>query len=119
MLLAASIVCPEKNGQLSNISLSANTVAERISDLSSNIYDQLREKAKRFHAYSVALDESTDITDTAQLEIYVRGVEDNFEVMEELLTVIPMHGQTTTQDIFCQLCDAIVDAVCHGRGLLE
>ena len=72
-----------------------------------------------FHAYSVALDESTDITDTAQLEIYVRGVEDNFEVMEELLTVIPMHGQTTTQDIFCQLCDAIVDAVCHGRGLLE
>ena len=70
-------------------------MAEHISDLSNNIYDQLREKAKRFHAYSVALDESTDITDTAQLEIYVRGVEDHFEVMEELLTVIPMHGQTT------------------------
>ena len=30
--------------------------------------------------------------------------------MEELLTVIPMHGQTTTQEIFHQLCDAIVDA---------
>ena len=39
--------------------------------------------------------ESTDITDTAQLAIYVRGVEENFEVMEVLLTVIPMHGQTT------------------------
>ena len=70
MLLAASIVCPEKKGQFSNISLSANTVAERISDLSSNIYDQLHEKAKRFHA-SVALDEIRDITDTAQLAIYV------------------------------------------------
>ena len=113
MLLAASIVCPEKKGQFSNISLSANTVAERISDLSSNIYDQLHEKAKRSHAYSVALDESTDITDTAQLAIYVRGVsevQENFEVMEEWLTVIPMHGQTTAQEISRQLCDAVVDA---------
>ncbi|XP_074513446.1 general transcription factor II-I repeat domain-containing protein 2A-like [Sebastes fasciatus] len=42
--------------------------------------------------------------------MYVRGVDDNFEVMEELLTVIPMHGQTTAQEIFRQLCDAIVDA---------
>ena len=30
--------------------------------------------------------------------------------MEELLTVIPMYGQTTAQEIFRQLCDAIVDA---------
>ncbi|XP_076850343.1 general transcription factor II-I repeat domain-containing protein 2A-like [Brachyhypopomus gauderio] len=30
--------------------------------------------------------------------------------MEELLTVIPLHGQTTAQEIFWKLCDAIVDA---------
>ena len=58
---------------------------------------------------SVALDESTDVTDTAQLAIYVRGVDDKFEVMEELLKVTPMHGHTTAQDIFRQLCDAIVE----------
>lgn len=110
ILEAASIVCPEKKGQFSHISLSANTVAERISDLSSNIYDQLCEKAKCFDAYSIALDDSTDITDTAQLTMYVRGVDDNFEVTEELLTVIPMYGQTTAQEIFRQLCDAIVNA---------
>ncbi|XP_071060599.1 general transcription factor II-I repeat domain-containing protein 2A-like [Pseudochaenichthys georgianus] len=109
MLQAASIVCPEKNGQFNNISLSANTVAERISDLSSDIYDQLCDKAKLFCAYSVALDESTDITDTAQLAMYVCGVDDKFEVTEELLTVKPMHGQTTAQEIFQQLCDAIAD----------
>ncbi|KAL3831818.1 hypothetical protein ACJMK2_023520 [Sinanodonta woodiana] len=110
MLQAASIVCPENKGRLSNISLSTNTVAERISELSSNIYDQLCEKGKRFHAYSVALDESTDVTATAQLAIYVHGVDDKFEVMEELLKVTPMHGHTTSQDIFRKLCDAIVDA---------
>ncbi|KAJ8248095.1 hypothetical protein GJAV_G00238250 [Gymnothorax javanicus] len=42
--------------------------------------------------------------------MYVCGVDDNFEVMEELLTVIPRHGQTTVQEIFRQVCDAIVDA---------
>ena len=50
MLQAASMVYPEKKGQFSNISISANTVAERISDMSANIYDQLREKAKHFHS---------------------------------------------------------------------
>ncbi len=54
MLIAASKVRPEKKGQFGNISLSVNTVAERISDLPENIYDHLREKAERFYAYSVA-----------------------------------------------------------------
>ncbi|XP_071979042.1 general transcription factor II-I repeat domain-containing protein 2-like [Engystomops pustulosus] len=110
MLQAASIISPEKKGQFSNVSLSANTVAERISDLSSDIYDQLCEKIKCFSVYSVALDETTDITDTAQLAIYVRGVDDNFEVTEELLSLVPMHGQTTAQEIFHQLCDAFQNA---------
>lgn len=117
MLQAASIVCPEKKAQFSNISISANTVAERISDMSGNIYDQLREKAKHFHSYSLALDESTDVTDTAQLAIYVRGVDNNFEVTEELLSVIAMHGQTTAQEIFRQLCDSIEDAGLQWKGL--
>ncbi|XP_016898365.1 general transcription factor II-I repeat domain-containing protein 2-like [Cynoglossus semilaevis] len=110
ILQAASIICPEKKSQFSNMSLSANTVAERISDLSSDIYQQLCEKAKCFDAYSVALDESTDITDTAQLTIYLRGVDSNFEVTEELLTVIPMHGRTTANEISRHLCDAIENA---------
>lgn len=70
-------------------------MAEGISDVSSNIYDQLCEKAKYFRGYSVALD---DTTDTTQLAIYVFGIDDNFEVTEELLTVIPMSGQTTAQE---------------------
>jgi len=85
VLQAAHIVCPEKKVQFNNISLSANTVAERISGLSSDIYDQMRQQ--------------TSQTDTSQLAIYVRGVDDNFELMEELLTVIPMHGQTPAKDI--------------------
>ena len=33
-----------------------------------------------FHLFSIALDESTDIQGTAQLLIYLRGNDENFEI---------------------------------------
>ena len=49
--------------------------------------------------YSMALDESTDTTDIAQLSIFVRGVINNFEVIQELLEMCSMEGTTTGQHI--------------------
>ncbi|KAK0154684.1 Protein kinase C alpha type [Merluccius polli] len=74
----------------------------------------LRDKAKSFTAFSVALDETTDATDNAQLAIFIRGVDDRFEVTEELLSVCPMHGHTKAKDIFQQLCDTMDGLVCCG-----
>ena len=71
---------------------------------------QLCVKGKSFSAYSVALDESTDINDNAQLAIFFCGVNIQFEVTEELLCVKTMQGRTTAKDIFEQLCDAIEHA---------
>ncbi len=48
MLKVGDILCPEKKKLFNN--LSANTVAERITELSSDIYDQLRRKAIVFIA---------------------------------------------------------------------
>ena len=50
--------------------------------------------------FIVAIDESTDVCDTAQLAIFIRGVTKGFEVVEELLDLCPMKGTTTGQDIF-------------------
>lgn len=55
----------------------------------------------------MALDESTDATDNAQLAILIRGVDDRFEVTEELLSLCLMHGHTKAKDLFQQLCDAM------------
>ena len=35
--------------------------------------------------FSLALDESADISDVAQLSIFMRGIDDNFNVFEELI----------------------------------
>lgn len=46
------------------------------------------------------MDESTDISDTAQLLIFIRGVDENFEITEELLSLQSIKGTTTGLDIF-------------------
>ena len=51
----------------------------------------------------MAADESTDRTDTAQLSIFIRGLDAQFSVTEELLDLKSIHGTTTGQDIFTQV----------------
>uniref|UniRef100_A0AAY4BEV8 SPIN-DOC-like zinc-finger domain-containing protein n=1 Tax=Denticeps clupeoides TaxID=299321 RepID=A0AAY4BEV8_9TELE len=66
MLKVCDEVCPDKRQLFSNVSLSRNTIAERVDELSINLKEQLVKKGKEFIAYSLAVDESTDISDIAQ-----------------------------------------------------
>ena len=50
--------------------------------------------------YSLALDKSTNQTDTAQLAIFVRGVDNNFDVFEKRLSVALLKDRTTGEDMF-------------------
>uniref|UniRef100_G3N7N2 DUF4371 domain-containing protein n=1 Tax=Gasterosteus aculeatus TaxID=69293 RepID=G3N7N2_GASAC len=99
-LKAAEIVCPEKRQAFANISLTRNTVTDRIADLSADLDSQKKHKVKSFVAFSVAIDESTDITDVAQLAIFIRGV-------DEFLELVPMTDTTTANDIFSAVVEAL------------
>ena len=103
----AGIMCPEKLHDFNNVSLSRNTVARRIEDLSANVKHQVSHKACAFDFYSIACDESTDTADTAQLLIFLRGLDDNFCFTEELLDLRSLKGTTTDKDIFKAVFDAI------------
>ena len=48
----------------------------------------------------LALDESTDQGDTAQLVIFIRGIDENLNVTEEMLDLCHMKGTTTGRDIY-------------------
>ncbi|CAN7976684.1 unnamed protein product, partial [Ixodes persulcatus] len=50
--------------------------------------------------YSLALDESTDVCDTSQVLVFIRGVDSEFNVTEELVSVHSMYGTVTGEDIF-------------------
>ncbi|UYV82126.1 EPM2AIP1 [Cordylochernes scorpioides] len=93
-------MCPEKVNLLKTVSMSANTVARSVENIAENISSQLFDKNGHVEWFSLALDESTDVSDTAQVLIYIRGVDKSYEVHEELLDMYSIHGTTTGTDIF-------------------
>ena len=75
-------------------------MAKMVSDISANLDSQLKKKVESFVIFSVALDESTDISDVAQQAIFIRGVDETLSVTEEFLGLVPMIDTITVNDNF-------------------
>ena len=77
-------------------------VSRRTNDLSENIKKTLKKRLKSCEAFSLTLEESADISDTAQLVIFIRAVTAGFDIVEEFLDMASLSSTTTGQDIFEQ-----------------
>lgn len=75
MVDAVSVVCPKVIPKVEAITLSRRTVVCCIGAMASNIQEQLLTASSKFQWFAIALDESNDIQDTAQLLIYIRGID--------------------------------------------
>ena len=85
--------------QIKGLQLSDTTIRRRIEQIGNDIRGQLNADVSAAPCFSIALDESTDICDVAQLCVWVRfPKEDSFR--EELLCLLPLQGQTREEDIF-------------------
>ncbi|KAL6463909.1 hypothetical protein MHYP_G00283000 [Metynnis hypsauchen] len=98
---------PEKLKLFQNVSLSRRTVSDRIGDMAQDIEKSLKDSVKDFEFCSLALDETTDITNTSQLAIFVRGIMADFNTREDLLSLVGMHDTTKGEDIFEKLIIAM------------
>ncbi|KAB0790551.1 hypothetical protein PPYR_15047, partial [Photinus pyralis] len=81
LIEVANILCPENSKKFEQISLSRRTVTRRIDSMAEDI-------------------KSTDISDTAQLAIFIRAIDENFTITEELLALQAMKDTTRGDDIF-------------------
>ncbi|XP_076346237.1 general transcription factor II-I repeat domain-containing protein 2A-like isoform X1 [Tachypleus tridentatus] len=86
--------------KVNEIALSKQTITRRIEELSHDVFEQLKERVHACSFFSLALDESADICDVAQLSIFIRGIDDNFNIFEELIGLESLHGKTRGSDIF-------------------
>jgi hypothetical protein len=101
------IIVSRKKRCVSDVSLSARTVARRIDDIGDFTLSCLKNKYQSFTKFSLALDESADACDTVQLLIFVRGIDAEFEIIEELAGLQSLKGTTTGEDIFQKLCETL------------
>ena len=84
-------------------SLSGFTVSCRTNDLSDNVEQTSKERLELCEAFSPALNESTDISDTAQLVFFIRTVTAGFNIAKEFLDFPPASFfSTTTGQYICQ-----------------
>nr|XP_025720485.1 general transcription factor II-I repeat domain-containing protein 2 isoform X2 [Callorhinus ursinus] len=103
LLGSSEIVGPEQKQAFANVSPNETAAVQPIEDMAGNLWEKLREKIKSFVAYSIAIDEITDINNTTQLAIFIRGVDENFDVSEELLDTVPMTGTKSGNEIFLRV----------------
>ena len=107
MVQTADILCPEIKSKFEKVSISRRTVTRRVELIDENIASQLNKKSDSFELYSLALDESTDVKDTAQLLIFIRGIDDSFAITEEFLTMESLKGTTRGEDLYNQVSAVI------------
>ncbi|KAJ3582236.1 hypothetical protein NHX12_015717 [Muraenolepis orangiensis] len=68
--------------------------------MAEDVRGQIAQRASHFSAFSIACDESTDVSDSAQLLVFLRGVNEDFEVCQELAGLETLKGTTKGVDIF-------------------
>ena len=83
--------------------LALQSFTRGIGDLSQDIENALEMKISQCELYSIALDESTDISDTAQVSVFITGNRNNFEVTEELLEMCSMCKQQQDNTLLTKL----------------
>jgi hypothetical protein len=89
-----------------DIALSRNTVMRRIDEMADDVNKQIFQRMTNCFYLSFALDESCDVSDTAQLCIYMRCVNEEFNITEELLD-IRQHISSKGEDVFRETKDVI------------
>ena len=94
------IVCgDDAAAKIESVPLSNSTIASRISDISDNIKSQLIQEIRNSKYFSLQLDETTDVSDDAQLLAYVR-YQSSTTLAEEFLFCKTLTTTTTGADIF-------------------
>ena len=69
-------------------------------DLSQHVSCKLKTHIDKCSYFSLAMDESVDVTDISELMIFARLVNENFNFQEELLAIHPLTDATNESNIY-------------------
>ncbi|KAJ8881122.1 hypothetical protein PR048_017595 [Dryococelus australis] len=80
----------------------------RTAEISKQLEAQLSKEIAQSKYFSVTLDESTDITDVCQVLIFIKTVDEQISIKEELIDLVPLPTSAKGSDIYSAL-DSVVE----------
>ncbi|XP_065651104.1 protein FAM200C-like [Hydra vulgaris] len=111
---------PDKVDKYKQLPLSRRTIMDRQHELATNSSEQLISICQMEDAYySIALDESTDVTDSTQLLLFIRVITADFKSYEELFALATLKGKTQGCDIFAAFIEKISQAQLQLKNLVS
>ncbi|KAM8718054.1 hypothetical protein ACLKA7_004714 [Drosophila subpalustris] len=87
----------EMSKLVAEVPLSRRTMTRRVNAISGQLKETLIDKILECEYYSLAVDDSTYINDVAQVVIFIKFIDSDFNVAEDLLNMVPLD---TEMDIF-------------------
>ncbi|XP_065667631.1 protein FAM200C-like [Hydra vulgaris] len=111
---------PDKVDKYKQLPLSRRTIKDRQHELATNSSEQLISICQIEDAYYlIALDESTHVTDSAQLLLFIRVITVDFKSYEELFALATLKGKTQGCDIFAAFKEKICLAQLQLKNLVR
>lgn len=98
----------ETMSKIQGLQLSRRTLTSRAEDLSAMISSNLKSEIQQAKAISICLDESTDLNQIAQLIIFIRIVDEQFQAQDFMLDIQPLSLTTKAEDIFNALKNSLI-----------
>lgn len=90
-----------------NISLSRPTVTRRMEEMSNDISSQIQDMVAKCKYFSLALDETCDLTSMSQLSIFVRCIDGDFNIFQDLLEICQLETTSKGEDIFLKIKECV------------
>ena len=100
---------PSKEADYSSLALSRYTIQRWQDDIAKQLSLSLQTKVnKEASLFSLAVDESSDIKDSAQLLVFICSLTPTFELCEDLLSMETLSSRTCGEDIFVAAKNACI-----------
>nr|XP_054593491.1 SCAN domain-containing protein 3-like [Nothobranchius furzeri] len=94
--------------KIKQIPISASSATKKSETLTQDVVAQLDEAIQKAPCVGLAVDESTDVCDNAQLLVYVRFYyAEQKAFYEDLLGIIPLQTSTTGEDIYLAIMEML------------
>lgn len=99
LMVTSEEMCLKRLFAFQGLSLLRMTVQRSVHDAANGLSKQLEKSCDQLVYYTLVLARSTDIEETAILPSFIRGTDENLEVIQKLPELCSMHGQATGEQI--------------------